>query len=134
MTQDFEFDGRYMHALAKRLWPLHRSITGNGLRATLEILRKEMPGFQLHEVPSGSQVFDWQIPDEWNITGAKLMDPNGRIIADWKDSNLHVVGYSTPVDVELTLEDLQQHLHSIPDQPDAIPFVTSYYNRTWGFC
>ena len=127
-------EGRFAHDLARRLWPIPRSITGNGVRQTLSILQEYLPGLTINEVPTGTQVFDWQVPDEWNITGARLIDPNGEVIADWADCNLHVVGYSVPVDTELTLEELQAHLHSIPDQPDAIPYMTSYYNRTWGFC
>ena len=127
-------EGRYMHDLARRLFPITRSITGNGVRETLGILKEELPDLVIHEVPSGTQVFDWQVPDEWNIRGARLTGPDGEVIADLADCNLHVVGYSVPVDVELSLEQLQEHLHSIPDQPDAIPYMTSYYNRTWGFC
>lgn len=127
-------DGETMHALARRLWPIHRSITGEGVRETLRLIQEELPGLTVHEVPSGTQVFDWVVPDEWTIRGARLVAPDGKVVVDYADSNLHVVGYSTPIDAELTLEDLQPHLHSIPEQPDAIPFVTSYYHRTWGFC
>ena len=126
--------GEAMHALARRLWPIHRSLTGAGTRETLRIIQEELPGLVIHEVPSGTQVFDWAVPDEWTIRGARLIGPDGEVVVDYADSNLHVVGYSIPVDTELTLEELQPHLHSIPEQPDAIPFVTSYYHRTWGFC
>jgi aminopeptidase-like protein len=126
--------GDAMHSLARRLWPIHRSITGEGVRQTLQILQEELPGLVVHEVPSGTQVFDWTVPDEWTIRGARLIGPDGEVVVDYADSNLHVVGYSIPVDTDITLEDLQPHLHSIPEQPDAIPFVTSYYHRTWGFC
>jgi aminopeptidase-like protein len=123
-----------MHDLARRLFPITRSITGDGVRQTLNILQEHLPDLVIHEVPTGTLVFDWQVPDEWNIRGARLTGPNGEVVADLADSNLHVVGYSVPVDVELSLDELQSHLHSIPEQPEAIPYMTSYYNRTWGFC
>lgn len=126
--------GQELHDLAKRLWPIHRSITGDGTRETLSILKEYLPGLTIHEVPTGTQVFDWTIPDEWRMRSARLIGPDGEVVVDYANSNLHVVGYSIPVDVELTLDELQPHLHSIPDQPDAIPFVTSYYNPNWGFC
>lgn len=127
-------NGEAMHALARRLWPLHRSITGEGTRQTLRILQEVLPGLTIHEIPSGTQVFDWTIPDEWTMRSATLTGPDGEVVIDYVDSNLHVVGYSIPVDVTLELADLQEHLHSIPEQPDAIPYVTSYYNPRWGFC
>jgi aminopeptidase-like protein len=123
-----------MHALATRLFPITRSITGNGVRQTLAILQEHLPALRIHEVPTGTRAFDWQVPDEWNITGATLTGPDGQVVVDFKDCNLHLVGYSTPIDLDISLDDLQAHLHSIPEQPTAIPFVTSYYNRTWGFC
>lgn len=134
MTSPGPVEGQYMHDLARRLFPITRSITGEGVRETLSILREELPGLVIHEVPSGTPVFDWTVPDEWSIRGARLTGPDGSVVADLADCNLHVVGYSIPVDAEMTLDELQPHLHSIPDQPDAIPYVTSYYNRTWGFC
>ena len=130
----FALDGAGMHALARRLWPLHRSITGEGTRQTLRIIQEVLPGLILHEVPSGTQVFDWTVPDEWTIRSATLTDPDGEVAVDYADSNLHIVGYSIPTDVVIDLDELQAHLHSIPDQPDAIPYVTSYYNPRWGFC
>jgi aminopeptidase-like protein len=97
-------------------------------------LREEIPGLVLHEVPSGSEVLDWVVPDEWNVRAATLTAPDGEVIADFDVSNIHLVGYSESVDIHLDLEQLQPHLHSIPEQPTAIPYVTSYYNRGWGFC
>lgn len=127
-------NGQWMHDLARRLWPLHRSITGDGTRETLAILKEHLPGLTIHEVPTGTQVFDWTIPEEWRIRGARLIGPEGDTVIDYANSNLHVLGYSEGIDAEIDLEDLQEHLHSLPDQPDAIPYVTSYYNRRWGFC
>lgn len=126
--------GARCFALAERLWPLNRSISGEGLRATLRVLADYLPDLRLIEVPSGSKVLDWVVPDEWRIRSARLIGPDGSCIADMAVNNLHVVGYSTAVDTELDLAQLQGHLHSIPELPDAIPYVTAYYQRTWGFC
>lgn len=134
MNLDEGLSGQQLHDLARRLWPIHRSITGDGTRKTLSVLQEYMPDLQIYEVPSGTQVFDWTIPDEWNPRGAQLIGPDGQVVIDYANNNLHIVGYSIPVDVTLTLDELQSHLYSIPEQPDAIPYVTSYYNPTWGFC
>ena len=122
-----------MHALATELFPLCRSITGDGVRATLRRIGERIP-IEVHEVPSGTEVLDWTVPDEWNIRGAHIDRPDGRRIVDFDDSNLHVVGYSEPVRAEMTLDELRPHLHTHPDNPEWIPYRTSYYSRTWGFC
>jgi aminopeptidase-like protein len=123
-----------MHDLARRLWPLNRSITGEGTRQTLRILREICPAMTLHEAPSGTAAFDWTVPDEWNVRAAYIVGPDGERFCDFAENNLHLVGYSVPVDEEMDLAALQGHLYSLPDQPDAIPYVTSYYARRWGFC
>lgn len=125
--------GKEMHKLAKRLFPICRSITGNGVRETLSILREEIP-LKVHEIPTGTKVFDWIIPKEWNISEAWIEDSVGNRIIDFAENNLHVVGYSTPIDAKMSLLKLQKHLYSIPGQPNAIPYVTSYYKEQWGFC
>lgn len=127
-------EGLYLHDLATRLFPIHRSLTGNGVRETLAIIGEHLPGLQIHEVASGTEVLDWTVPDEWNVTSAYLEDSSGKRIIDIADSNVHLVSYSVPVDVRLPLAELQEHLHSDPEHRDAIPYVTSYYYRTWGFC
>ena len=115
------------------LMPLPRSITGNGVRQTLDRLA-QITDLKRHEVPSGTQVFDWQVPNEWNLHEAYIVDPNGERVVDVANSSLHVVGYSVPVRCTMPLEALQAHLHSMPEHPDWIPYRTSYYKESWGFC
>lgn len=123
-----------IYDFAARIFPISRSITGNGVRETLQLIKSHLPDLQIFEVPSGTQAFDWQVPDEWNISDAWIIDENGNKIIDWKTCNLHVVSYSIPVNEKMTLEELDKHLHSLPDMPEAIPYVTSYYKSYWGFC
>lgn len=126
--------GQQMHDFVAELFPICRSLTGDGVRQTLEIIGRHLPDLQVHEVPSGTQAYDWVVPDEWNIRSARLVGPDGGTVVDFKNSNLHVVGYSEPVDLLLSLEELEPHLYSLPQLPDATPYITSYYKRHWGFC
>lgn len=116
-----------------RLWPICRSITGNGLRQSFKILSELIP-LKLTEVVTGTPVFDWVIPNEWNIKEAYIITPEGNKIADFSINNLHVVNYSTPINKEISYEELKNHIYTIPRLPDAIPYITSYYREKWGFC
>ena len=122
-----------MLSLIAELFPICRSITGDGVRQTLKILQKTIP-LKLHEVPSGTKVLDWTVPPEWNIRAAYIKGPDGQKIVDWQESNLHVVGYSEPIHRKMPLGELQEHLFSDPEHPQVIPYRTSYYKPTWGFC
>ena len=124
--------GERMHALATELFPICRSITGDGVRETLREMGERIP-ITVHEVPSGTEVLDWTIPDEWNITDAYIA-ANGERLVDFRASNLHVVGYSEPVRATLSRAELEPHLHTFAGNPDWIPYRTSFYRRTWGFC
>jgi len=122
-----------MHALMAELYPICRSITGGGVRQTLRILQRHIP-LEVHEVPTGTTVFDWTVPKEWNIRDAYVKNSRGERVIDFQKSNLHVVSYSIPVRKRISLGELRKHLFSLPDRPDWIPYRTSYYNETWGFC
>lgn len=119
--------------LFDELWPIMRSITGPGIEQSIELLQKYMP-LELEKVPSGTTVFDWETPPEWHYRSAKLFAPDGSVVCDADHNNLHLVNYSEPFSGTVSLEELQKHLHSIPEYLDVIPYVTSYYKRTWGFC
>ena len=119
--------------LMTRLFPLCRSLTGDGVRATFDVLEDEIP-ITRTEIRSGTRVLDWIVPDEWNLHDAYIVAPDGTRVVDLRDSTLHVVSYSEPVRTTLPLERLRERLHTLPDQPDLIPYRTSYYERTWGFC
>jgi aminopeptidase-like protein len=122
-----------LYALVERLYPICRSITGDGVRQTLKILGEYVP-LTILEVPTGTPVFDWEVPREWNIRDAYIQDASGRRVVDFNNSSLHVVSYSTPVRATLSLEELKPHLHTLPDHPSWIPYRTSYWKEYWGFC
>lgn len=123
-----------MYDLAKRLFPICRSITGDGVRQTLQILKEYMPDLNIVEVPSGTQVFDWTVPKEWCIREAYIENSVGEHIIDFKENNLHVMGYSTPIDEYVSLEKLKENIYVEESDPEAIPYVTSYYKESFGFC
>ena len=126
--------GKEMYELAVRLFPICRSITGDGFRQSLAIIREQVPEMQVFEVPTGTQVFDWTVPREWNIRGGWIRKKNGETVIDFRDNNLHVLGYSVPVHKTVSREELLEHVYTQPEQPDWIPYVTSYYKERWGFC
>jgi dTDP-4-dehydrorhamnose 3,5-epimerase len=130
---DAEAVAAEMHATVRELYPIARSITGDGLRQSLRILQAIAP-MSLHEVPTGTPVLDWVVPREWNLEAARLLGPDSEVVVDAKRSNLHVLGYSVPFRGKVSLEELERHLHSLPDQPSLIPYRTSYYKEDWGFC
>jgi aminopeptidase-like protein len=130
---DFREEGGKAYATIESLYPICRSITGEGVRQSLRLLQNTIP-VELHEVPSGTQVFDWTVPKEWNIRDAYIKDATGERVVDFQRSNLHVLNYSVPVHRTISLEDLRPHLFTLPESPDWIPYRTSYYRETWGFC
>lgn len=122
------------HGLMERLFPICRSITGDGVRATLAILKEYLPDLVVHEVPSGTPALDWTVPAEWNIRAAWVKNEQGQRVIDFENHNLHVLNYSIPVQGWFTRAELDEHLFSLPEQPDLIPYRTSYYQPNWGFC
>lgn len=123
-----------MYNWAKDLFPVNRSLTGDGTLLTLKYFQNLIPELTIKSVKSGTEVFDWTVPEEWNVKEAWIKDENGEIVVDFSRNNLHLMGYSTPIHEHMDLGDLQNFLYSLPDQPEAIPYVTSYYKRRWGFC
>ncbi|HSR92983.1 MAG TPA: DUF4910 domain-containing protein [Gemmatimonadales bacterium] len=128
-----EQDGEEMHVFIAEAFPICRSITGHGVRRTLAMIAERIP-LTVHEVPTGTQVFDWTVPREWNIRDAWIKDPSGRKVVDFQESNLHVVNYSVPIHARMSLAELRPHLFTLPVKPDLIPYRTSYYKEAWGFC
>jgi len=125
--------GKFMHALLTELYPICRSITGDGVRQSLRLLQAQIP-LTLHEVPTGTPVFDWTVPKEWNIRDAYVKNARGEKVIDFQQSNLHILNYSVPIHQHMSLRELKQHLYSLPDQPQSIPYRTAYYAENWGFC
>lgn len=131
---DFKL-GKQMHELCAKLYPIPRSITGSGFRKSLNIINEVVGGFlNIHAIKSGERVFDWIVPDEWECDDAYIIDPAGNKICDFKKQNLHLVGYSIPIHKTMSLDELLPHIYTLPNMPDAIPYITSYYSRRWGFC
>jgi aminopeptidase-like protein len=123
-----------IYNFCKKIFPINRSITGEGVRKTLQIIQNELPSLNIKSIQTGTKCFDWEIPKEWNINEAYIIDPDGQKICDFKENNLHLVGYSIPTNICIELDELEKHLHSLSKQPNAIPYVTSYYKENWGFC
>jgi len=132
-TQSSHQIGEKLYKLISDLYPICRSITGNGFRETLKILQQHIP-LEIQEVPTGTEVFDWIVPKEWNIKDAYIKNSQGEKIVDFANSNLHIMNYSIPVHKKVSLPELKEHLLTIPEHPDWIPYRTSYYQERWGFC
>lgn len=125
--------GQEIHQLIENLYPICRSITGDGFRESMQVLKQHIP-IELHEVATGTQVFDWVVPREWNIREAYIKNSKGEKVVDFQESNLHILNYSVPVDKKVKLAELKEHLFSLPEHKDWIPYRTSYYKENWGFC
>jgi len=130
---DVRAAGAAVHELAAELFPLPRSLTGDGVRETLRLVAEQVP-LELTEVATGTPIFDWAVPREWNVRGAWIADSNGRRIVDFDASNLHLLGYSAPIRKTMSGAELQEHLHSLPGEPERIPYRTAYWADAWGFC
>ena len=126
--------GKNIHQFAQELWPINRSITGEGVRETLKRISNHIPGLKIKSVPSGTRAFDWTVPKEWSIKEAYIITPKGKKICDFSQNNLHILGYSIPFQGVISFDELKKNLYTLPKQPDAIPYVTSYYKERWGFC
>ena len=126
--------GNDIHKLAKELWPYNRSLTGQGVIDTLNQISMHIPDLNIKSVKSGTKVFDWVVPREWSVQEAYIITPGGKKICDFSENNLHLVGYSIPFEGTLSLNELKEHLYTLPEQPKAIPYITSYYKERWGFC
>lgn len=130
---DISVTGNLMFQLIEELFPICRSITGTGVRDSLAIIKRQLP-VEIREIASGTKVFDWVVPREWNIRGAYVQDSTGKKVIDFRKSNLHVLNYSAPVRARVSLKELKEHLYTVPEHPDWIPYRTSYYKENWGFC
>ena len=126
--------GKNIYKFAQELWPINRSITGKGTKETLKLIKQHLPQLKINSVPSGTNVFDWIIPKEWDVKEAYVITPSGKKICDFSKNNLHLVGYSIPFEGEISFDELKKHLYTLPDQPNAIPYITNYYEEKWGFC
>ena len=125
---------KYYYLAKEKLFPICRSITGSGVRKTLKIIKNQFPNLKIKKIKSGTKVFDWKIPPEWNIKDAYIIDKYKKKIIEFKKNNLHLLGYSMPVNKKITKNDLYKKLYFLKDKPNAIPYVTSYYKKDWGFC
>ncbi len=126
--------GKEIYSFAKTLWPINRSLTGEGVRKTLFLIKNKLPELKILKIKSGTKVFDWVVPNEWNVREAWIKDPKGKKICNFNENNLHLMGYSQPIHKKINLEKLKKNLHSLKKQPTAIPYITSYYKKNWGFC
>lgn len=126
--------GKEIHDFASQLWPLNRSLTGEGVRETLKLIANHLSDLNIKSVPSGTKVYDWTIPKEWKVVEAYITTPDGKKICDFSKNNLHLVGYSAPFEGDISFDELKKHLYTLPEQPEAIPYITSFYEERWGFC